>query len=192
MQRPEPGLCNQRQRKETWYTFYLCVLFSDISGNKTSQTGTRCPLQHCYITRRNHILVFTQGAKEASRRDSSREPFLWRRPLIKLSSLDQTVQYRYITNTHHVLQEIYHWSYSGSVRFQVSGWLWCSNKVLFSRDLVRIRSKVELWVSTSFYNSQTQREQRLLSLVTWNKTSRTVSSLCDQICIKKCAAILLL
>lgn len=77
----------------------LNLLFSDIMCFllKTSLTGTHRSLQYCYITQCDHILVFIQGAKEASQRDLSRGPFLWQRPLIKLSSLDQTVQYRYVS-----------------------------------------------------------------------------------------------
>lgn len=77
--------------------FLSCISDNYVLFVKASQTGTHCSLQYCYVTQCNHILVFIQGAKEASQRDSSRGPYLWQRLLIKLSLLDQTVQYRYIT-----------------------------------------------------------------------------------------------
>uniref|UniRef100_UPI0037E9546D NBR1 autophagy cargo receptor a isoform X2 n=1 Tax=Semicossyphus pulcher TaxID=241346 RepID=UPI0037E9546D len=67
------------------------------SGGLSRSAGSASSAFETYNPRPSNALQprcnSIKRAKEASQRDSSRGPFLWQPPLIKLSSLDQTVQY---------------------------------------------------------------------------------------------------
>lgn len=140
---------------DQWQRMQQCVLFTHIYAlfflPKTSRTGTRCPLQFCYITPPHHILLFIQGAKEASQRDSSRGPSLSQRPLTKLSSLDQTVQYRY--NAQQLfcllfLNQLKHILQLQRQQSEVTILTWATKRVT-------LREVLRLWVNASLRNSQT-------------------------------------